>query len=360
VKALELRTTPQKAARAVSLRYVADDEPGYSPKPKGKKFIYLSPQGKVVSKPSLIKRFDALAIPPNYKNVWICKDETGHIQATGIDAKGRKQYIYHPRWRDVRDGVKFETITQFAALLPRLRERVDQDLKGSIHNDTDLSRERLVAALVRLLDKTLIRIGNETYAKENGSYGLTTLRKKHVSVDKEEVEFAFRGKSGQYHTVSLNDKALVKIIRACQELPGYELFKYVDEKGQVSSLGSADVNAYLQEVTEHPFTAKDFRTWAATVSAAEQLGNIECPEKEPQRKQCIVQAVKDVAKRLGNTPAVCRKSYIHPEILEGFLAGTFPQDYNASLKKARRNKTPFLSTEEKATLNFLERKQKLR
>jgi DNA topoisomerase I len=355
VKALELRTTPQKAARAVALRYVSNDEKGYSRKRKGRGFVYLTSQGKVVHNNMLLKRFTALAIPPNYTNVWICKDERGHIQATGLDAKGRKQYVYHPRWREVRDGVKFQSITQFAELLPSLRERVNRDLKGE---DTNLSRQRIIAALVRLLDKTLIRVGNETYAKENGSYGVTTLRKKHVSVGRNEVEFAFKGKSGQQHVISLEDKALVKIIRACQELPGHELFKYVDEEGKVSSLGSTDVNAYLQEVTEQPFTAKDFRTWAATVSAAAQLGNVQCPSKEPERKQCVTQAVKDVAKRLGNTPAVCRKSYIHPQILEGFLAGTFSEDYSASLKKAKRNKTSFLSTEEKATLNFLESQNK--
>jgi DNA topoisomerase I len=347
-KVLELRVESEKAARAVSLRYVSDNEPGYTRKRKGKGFVYLTAKGKPVKNPSLIKRFNALAIPPNYSRVWICKDERGHIQATAFDAKGRKQYIYHSRWREVRDGVKFETITEFAELLPALRERVKEDLKGD-----DLSRERIVAALVRLLDKTLIRVGNEAYARENGSYGLTTMRKKHVNVDKNEIEFVFKGKSGQQHMISLEDKTLVNIIRACQELPGHELFKYVDDEGKVSSIGSADVNAYLQEVTENPFTAKDFRTWAATVSAAEVLGNTECPEKEPQRKQCISQAVKNVAKRLGNTPAVCRKSYIHPRILEGFLEGTFPKDYSKSLKKAKDNKTLLLSKEEKATLNFL-------
>jgi DNA topoisomerase I len=345
---LELRLESKKAARAVALRYVSDSEEGYTRKRKGRGFLYLTPGGKPVTKPSLIERFKALAIPPNYTNVWICKDEHGHLQATALDAKGRKQYIYHPRWREVRDEVKFESITQFAELLPALRERVNRDLKGD-----DLSSARIVAVLVRLLDKTLIRVGNETYAKENGSYGLTTLRKKHVSVDKDAVEFAFKGKSGQHHTISLQDKALVNIIKACQELPGYELFKYVDDNGRVSSLGSTDVNAYLQEVTKHPFTAKDFRTWAATVSAAQQLGTIECPEKEPERRQCIAKAVKDVAKRLGNTPAVCRKSYIHPKILEGFLEGTFAQDYDKALRRAKRDKTPLLSREEKATLHLL-------
>lgn len=352
MKSLELRTTPQKAARAVSLRYVSDNEPGYTRKRKGKTFSYCTAQGRPVKDKTLIKRFDALAIPPNYTNVWICEADYGHIQATALDAKGRKQYIYHPRWREVRDSVKFETITQFAELLPRLRERVSCDLKGD-----ELSRQRMVAALVRLLDKTLIRVGNETYAKENGSYGLTTLRKKHVSVDEQEIEFAFKGKSGQYHTISLQDKTLVKIIKACQELPGYELFKYVDDEDKVVGLGSADVNAYLQEVTEHPFTAKDFRTWAATVKATEQLGNLTCPEKEPERKRCIAQAVKEVAKELGNTPAVCRKSYIHPQILGGFLEGTLPQDYGLSLKKAKRTKKPYLSTGEKATLLLLENKR---
>jgi DNA topoisomerase I len=348
VKALELRTTPHKAARAVSLRYVSDNERGYTRRRKGKTFSYFTAQGRPVKDKALLKRFAALAIPPNYSDVWICRDEWGHIQATGLDAKGRKQYIYHPRWREVRDGVKFETITQFAEVLPRLRERVSRDLRGE-----ELSRQRLVAALVRLLDKTLIRVGNEMYAKENGSYGLTTLRKKHVSVAKQEIEFSFKGKSGQYHSISFQDKTLTKIIRACQELPGYDLFKYLDDDGKVVGLGSADVNAYLQEITEHPFTAKDFRTWAATVRAAEWLGNTTCPEEEPERRRCVMQAVKQVAKELGNTPAVCRKSYIHPHILEGFLEGTLPGDYSASFRKAKRAKLPYLSTEEKATLFLL-------
>jgi DNA topoisomerase I len=282
---------------------------------RGRNFSYFHPDGRKVTDPALLARIRKLAIPPAYRDVWICGDPHGHLQATGRDARGRKQYRYHPDWRTHRDAAKFDRMLEFGRSLPRIRRRVAQDLRKS-----GLPRERVLATLVRLLESTLVRVGNEEYARANGSYGLTTLRDRHVNVHGDTLTFEFRGKSGIAHSVSVSDPAVARIVRRCVDIPGQELFQWLDADGQRHGIDSADVNEYLREASGGPFTAKDFRTWFATVEALQALRKRPVGNQSEVKRE-IVAIVAAVARRLGNTPTICRKCYIHPEVLTAYGDG---------------------------------------
>jgi DNA topoisomerase-1 len=299
-----------------------------------------------------LQRIKSLAIPPAWKDVWICADPHGHLQATGRDARGRKQYRYHPRWREVRDEVKYGRLIAFAQTLPKLRARADADLRRG-----GLPREKVLAAVVRLLEKTLIRVGNEEYARDNGSIGLTTMRDQHAKIRGGTVRFTFRGKSRIEHAVDLHDARLAKIIRACRDLPGYELFQYVDDEGKRQTVDSADVNEYLREISGQDFTAKDFRTWAGTVLAAQALAEVATFKSKADAKRKIAGAVERVAKRLGNTKAVCRKCYIHPAILDAYMDGATIDTIKARASRMTRGGFQ-LSAEETAVVGVIERRLK--
>jgi DNA topoisomerase-1 len=308
---------PIEAAKAAGLRYVTDTSPGIRRKRAGKHFSYIGLDGKPIRDPEELQRIKSLGIPPAWTNVWICPKKNGHIQATGRDAKGRKQYRYHPRWREVRDATKYDRIIAFGEALPLIRERTSRDLSLP-----GLPYEKVLATVVRLLDETLIRIGNEEYARENDSYGLTTLRSDHVDVSGSKVEFHFRGKSGKEHVTDIKDRQLAKIVKRCQELPGHELFQYYDEDGELRTIDSSDVNDYLREITGQDFTAKDFRTWGGTVIATHTLEEEGAFETQTQGKKNVVQAIKTAAGQLGNTPAICRKCYVHPGVIDAYLNGS--------------------------------------
>ena len=309
---LEAAASPA-VARAVGLRYVTDAGPGITRKRAGKAFSYRAPSGALVKDDDTLRRIRALAIPPAYRDVWICPDPLGHIQATGRDAKGRKQYRYHPRWREVRDAVKFHRMLAFADVLPRIREATDKHLQRQ-----GMPREKVLALVVRLLERTRIRVGNEEYARDNESYGLTTMRNEHVQVHGATVRFAFRGKSGKSHEVAVTDRRLARVVSRCLENDGQELFQYLDDQGQIRSIDSSDVNGYIRAVTGDDFTAKDFRTWSGTVAAAAILRDCAACASQRDGKKKIKACLEEVSKRLGNTPAVCRKSYVHPSVFEAF------------------------------------------
>lgn len=297
------------------LRYVDDSRAGYTRKLTKGAFAYFDTQGKRIDNERDIRRIDALAIPPAYTEVWICPDPRGHLQATGRDARGRKQYRYHPDWRATRDADKYERLLAFGAVLPKLRARVKRDLALN-----GMPRDKVLATVVRLLDTTLIRVGSEEYARENHSYGLTTLRKRHVKVSAGTLRFKFRGKSGIEHDVAVNDARIARIMKRCMDLPGQDLFQYLDAEGARHAVGSSDVNEYLREATGADFTAKDYRTWAGSVFALTALRKLEWATVALARKQ-IVGTIKEVSRLLRNTPAVCRKCYVHPAIIDAFEAG---------------------------------------
>jgi DNA topoisomerase-1 len=316
-----LKLEPAEAAAAGGLRYVSDLRPGIRRTRKGKAFTYAGPDGKAVRDRETLGRIASLVIPPAWRDVWICPDPKGHLQATGKDARGRKQYRYHPLWRQVRDLTKYHRMVPFGEALPAIRARVDHDLRAP-----ELSRTKVLAAVVRLLEETLIRVGNEEYAKQNHSYGLTTLHDSHVKILGDTLRFHFRGKSGKIHTVAVHDARVARIVRGCQELPGHELFQYVDDRGVRHDVTSEDVNAYLHEITGEEFTAKDFRTWAGTVQAALNLRGLPPCTSAAQAKRNVVSAIKSVSETLGNTPAVCRKCYVHPGIVDAYQAGSLLPD----------------------------------
>ncbi len=342
---------PVEAAKAAGLRYVSDATPGIQRKRAGKHFSYLGRDGKPIHDEEQLKRIRSLGIPPAWTNVWICPNPRGHIQATGRDAKGRKQYRYHPKWRAIRDETKYDRMMAFGKALPLIRERVEHDLR--LHG---LPREKVLATVVRLLDTTSIRIGNEEYARENGSFGLTTMRDNHVDVEGATVEFHFRGKSGKDHTIDVKDRQLAKIIKRCQALPGHELFQYYDEHQQLHTIESDNVNAYLQQITGQEFTAKDFRTWAGTVTATCALQDLGEYETQTQAKKNVVRAIEAASKHLGNTPAICRKSYIHPEIIDAYLNGLLLKALQHEDEQAVIEALHGLHPEEIAVLAFLEQK----
>jgi len=313
----EAALDPVAAAQQAHLRYVTDADPGITRHKARNGFDYRLPDGGLVRDIETLRRIRSLVIPPAWTDVWICLRPNGHLQATGRDQRGRKQYRYHPRWREVRDEAKYGKLLVFAKALPLIRARVEADLKRR-----GLPRERVLAAIVRLMELTFFRVGNTEYAKANKSFGLTTLRDRHVAIEGGNIHISFRGKSGKQHETDINDRRLARIVKDCRDVPGYELFQYIDNEGEQRTVDSADVNEYLREITGEDITAKDFRTWAATHLAAQALREFERFDSEAKRKKAIVDAVKKVATHLGNTPAICRRSYIHPAVLDGYLDGS--------------------------------------
>ncbi len=338
-----------RSARTAGLRYVSDLRPGIARKGRGKRVSYIRPDGTVIRGQVCLKRIRSLVIPPAWTDIWICLDPQGHLQATGRDVRGRKQYRYHPRWNDIRNETKYHRMLTFGRLLPRIRRRVTADLRRP-----GLPREKILATVVRLLEVTLIRIGNEEYARTNESFGLTTLRDRHVKVKGSTLRFEFHGKSGIRHSVDVTDRRLARIVRQSQELPGYELFQYLDEDGTRRSITSSDVNGYLQRIAGQNFTAKDFRTWAGTVLAARALKEYagRCDSLK-QAKRNVAAAIGVVALQLGNTKAVCRKCYIHPKIVQAYLDGTLLDSLNRPARRDSLRALPRLPPEEAAVLSFL-------
>ena len=315
---LALSEDSRATARAARLRYVSDEQPGYTRQRWGRGFTYFDKQGNRITDPQQRARFEALVIPPAWTGVWICPYENGHIQVTGRDDKGRKVYIYHSRWEELRNETKFNRMLLFGEALPRLRQRVDQDLRRH-----GVPRDRVLAAAVRLLQQTLIRVGNDEYAQNNESFGLTTLRQEHVDVNGDQLRFQFRGKSGKMQEVSVRDPRAARVLRALQDLPGQEILQYEDEEGNLRDVTSGDVNGYVREATGEPFTAKDFRTWGGTVQAIRVLHQLGEAADENQVEKNLVALFKAVAEHLGNTPAVCRDYYVHPCVPGCYRAGTF-------------------------------------
>jgi DNA topoisomerase I len=339
---------PVASAKAARCRYVDDSGPGIRRVKSGKGFKYVAPNGKTIRDPEVLARIKSLVIPPAWTQVWICPEADGHIQVTGRDQRGRKQYRYHPRFREIREETKYERMMQFAEALPAIRAKVDEDLGA-----TGLTRDKVLATVVRLLEITLIRVGNEEYARENGSFGLTTMRTRHVDINGSTIEFHFRGKSGKEQAVKVQDRRLARVVQRCNDLPGEVLFQYVDEDGTRRSVESSDVNDYLRRISGAEFTAKDFRTWAATVLAAQALKELAAFDTKAAAKKNVVEAVKNVASRLGNTPAVCRKCYVHPQIFDAYLDGALAQTLQRRAEKELRENLPSLSSEEAAVLMLL-------
>ncbi len=340
-----------ESAHDAGLMYVSHDRPGISRRRNGGGFAFFDSAGKRLDNHDDIARIKSLAIPPAWTDVWICPSPRGHIQAVGKDARGRTQYRYHPRWREVRDETKYERMLAFGKALPKIRSRVRRDLRKP-----GLSREKVVAAVVRLLETSLIRIGNDEYARSNHSFGLTTMLDKHVHVKGSQIHFQFRGKSGVQHAIDIQDKRLAKVIRDCQDLPQQELFAFVDHEGKTHDITSSDVNEYLKRVTGDEFTAKDFRTWAGTVLCAIALQEFETFDSQAQAKRNIVAAIESVAKKLGNTSAVCRKSYVHPAVIDTYMEGTLVEMLRRQVEQTLSTSLHRLRPEEAAVLTLLQRR----
>lgn len=350
VKMIE-NADPIAAAKSAGLRYVNDADPGIRRVASGRGFHYEASGGRRVTDPATLGRIKRLAIPPAWTEVWISPREDGHIQATGRDARGRKQYRYHADWRQVRDENKYQRMIAFGKALPRIRRQVLRDLRRP-----GLGREKVLATMVRLLESTLVRVGNEEYARDNGSVGLSTMRDRHVAVKRDTLRFQFRGKSGKRHDIELRDPRIAKIVRRVQDLPGQELFQYVDDHGQLLDVKSEDVNEYLRQIAGAEFSAKDFRTWAGTVLAAIALRQFEKFDTKAQAKKNLVAAIERVAERLGNTPAVCRKCYIHPVILESYLDGATVENILRKTEDSLTHDLPTLNATEGAVLAFLQQR----
>jgi DNA topoisomerase-1 len=342
---------PEQAAKAAGLHYVDDSLPGFSRKKVGTGFGYRDADGKVIRDAEVIKRIRSIGIPPAYTDVWICPDPRGHIQATGRDAKGRKQYRYHQRWSEIRDSTKYAHMLEFAHALPKIRARIDADMKRQ-----GLPREKVLATIVNLLETTLIRVGNEDYVKENKSYGLTTLRNRHVDVDGKELRFEFKGKSGKLWKLKVENRRVAKIVKACQELPGQHLFQYIDENNERQEVTSSDVNDYLREISGLDITAKDFRTWAGTVLAAMALSEFEAVDSQARAKKNIKAAIERVSSRLGNTPTICRKCYVHPEVFNSYLDGNLIADIKQEVEEELKQDIGDLRPEEAALLALLHKR----
>lgn len=345
---MTLELDPQESAEEAGLRYVSDTGPGIRRRRAGKAFSYIGPDGERITDPDRLAWIKGLAIPPAWTDVWICPVKRGHIQATGRDARGRKVYRYHPRWREVRDEAKYGRLVAFARALPRIRRRTERDLRRR-----GLPREKVLALVVRLLEETLIRVGNDEYARENRSFGLSTLRDRHARVRGAEVRFTFRGKHGKEHEIGVRDRRLARLVKQCQDLPGQELFQYLDADGQRVDVTSGDVNDYLREISGDEFTAKDFRTWAGTVAAAMALQEFLEVDDEAGRKKAVVQAIERVAERLGNTPTVCRACYVHPEVIDRYLDGTMVDALSRRAQGVGRG-AHALKPEEAAVLGLLQ------
>lgn len=334
----------EEMADYASLVYINDDEPGYTRARKGKGFAYYDEKGNHLKNDKLVERLSGLGVPPAYNEVWYCQDDRGHLQATGINAQGKKQYFYHPQWEHIRDRVKFNEMVSFGEQLPAIRRRVNKAL-----NEDTLTKEKLAAVVIKLLDVTSMRIGNDEYAKENNSYGLTTLRKKHVDVSDQTIHFEFKGKSEKVWDIEVEDEKLAEAIQACEEIPGYRLFSYFDDQGERCKLQSQDVNDYLKQLTGENFTAKTFRTWNDTTKAVELLKTYRTqPDADEQPKRLISAIVKEVAASLRNTPSVCRKSYIHPGLIEAYLEGRLNTAIEVEAK-------PYFSKVEATTLVLLKK-----
>jgi DNA topoisomerase I len=339
---------PKDAAESAGLRYVSDGGPGLRRRKSGKGFSYTNSNGSRLAEPTTLKRIRGLAIPPAWTDVWICPHSDGHIQATGRDAKGRKQYLYHPRFREVRESTKYEHVVAFAEALPALRETIREHmaLRG-------LPRDKVLATVVHLLQSTLIRVGNDEYAKQNNSYGLTTLKNRHVAVEGTEVCFRFTGKSGKQWSLTVKDRRIAKIMRACQDLPGQDLLQYLDDEGKPQHVTSTDVNAYLKEITGKDITAKDFRTWAGTVLAAMALKEMQTHDSAAQAKRNVRAAIQRIAVCLGNTSTICRKCYVHPEVLSSYLDGSLVLEIGSAAETEPPRGLAGLSPEEAAVFAML-------
>ncbi|HET9879647.1 MAG TPA: DNA topoisomerase IB [Candidatus Limnocylindria bacterium] len=339
---------PQASAEEAGLRYLTDAQPGVRRRRAGKGFTYIGPDGARISDPDRLAWFRRLAIPPAWNDVWIAPIKRGHLQATGRDARGRKVYRYHPRWRAVRDEAKYGRLVEFARALPRIRRATDRDLRRR-----GTPREKVLALVVRLLEATLIRVGNEEYARENRSFGLSTLRGRHVDVRGNRLTFSFRGKSGREHEIEVVDARLARLVSRLQELPGQQVFQYLDEDGRRQPVDSSDVNDYLREITGQDFTAKDFRTWAGTVAASMALQDYTTFDSDADRKRAVVDAIETVAKQLGNTPTVCRQCYVHPDVIASYMDGTLVDALSRRARGAGRG-AHALKPEEAAVLGLLQ------
>ena len=340
----------REAATRAGLSYVTDGVAGIRRQRAGRGWVFFAPDGSRIGDAAERARIQSLVIPPAWTDVWICPDPRGHIQVTARDTRGRKQYRYHPWYRDARDKSKFRRMLEFSEILPDVRERVERDLRAH-----DLSRRQVLATVVLLLDKTLIRVGNDEYARENRSFGLTTLRGRHVQIEGSKLHFSFRGKSGVNHQVAITDRRLARIVQQCQDLPGQELFQYVDARGKRQTISSDDVNAYLRETTGRDITAKDFRTWAGTMLAAKHLCAIGPASSRREAERNVVRAIDTVADRLGNTRAVCRKYYVHPGLVRAYFMRLTPTLSSASSPRQYRREHPraALRRDEVAVLQFL-------
>lgn len=347
-RAPDVIVDPEESAEEAGLRYVSDANPGIRRRRAGKGWAYYDASGGRITDEKRLAWFKRLAIPPAWTDVWICTDRRGHIQATGRDARGRKVYRYHPRWRQVRDEAKYGRMLAFARALPKIRKRVEADLALP-----DLPRQKVLAAVVALLERTRIRVGNEEYARENRSFGLTTLRARHARIRGGQMTFAFKGKSGKEHEVEVADRRLARIVARCQELPGQQLFQYVDDDGERHSVASDDVNEYLREITGEDFSAKDFRTWAGTVLAAMALQEFREFDTEADAKRNVVRAIETVAEKLGNTPAVSRASYVHPQVIDAYLEGDLLQQVREEADRKLRQDLAKLTAEEAAVFALL-------
>lgn len=350
-RSFELITDPKKSAKKAGLIYIDHQGKGFRRVKRGKIFEYLDLKDKTIKNKKTLQRIHSLVLPPAWKEVWISPLANGHLQATGRDVRGRKQYKYHPEWRAFRDQTKYDRMLAFGKALPKIRARVKKDLalKG-------MPREKILATVVEVMQKTLIRIGNEEYAHKNHSYGLTTFRGKHVDIHGAEVTFHFKGKSGVKHNIELRDRRLAKIIQKCHDLPGHELFEYKDKKGNVHSIGSTQVNQYLKEISGEDFTAKDFRTWYGTVLAAEALAAFEEFDSQAQAKKNVLKAIESVAKKLGNTKAICKKCYIHPAIMDSYIDKTLLKNLKVEMKSIVSKPSSHLDPLEAAVIAFLYQK----
>jgi DNA topoisomerase-1 len=343
-----------ESAEAAGLRYVTDAAPGIRRQRRGRGFVYFAIDGQVIRDKAELERIRRLVIPPRWTNVWICPIPSGHLQVTARDARGRKQYRYHPTYRAVRDETKFGRMIAFSEILPLIRERVERDVALP-----ELARDKVLATVVWLLERTLIRVGNDEYARDNGSFGLTTLRRRHVTVSGAKLRFEFRGKSGVPHSVAITDRRIARVVQRCQELPGQELFQYLDDDGRRQSVDAGDINEYLRRITGRQVTAKDFRTWAGTTLAAASLRELGKFKTEKQAKANIVTAIDQISKRLGNTRAVCRKYYIHPVILEAYFEGvTIPPTPGEARQLRTSGRPPALRRDELAVIELLRQRSK--
>jgi len=343
-----------ESAEAAGLRYVTDAAPGIRSQRRGRGFVYFAIDGQVIRDKAELERIRKLVIPPRWTNVWICPIPSGHLQVTARDARGRKQYRYHPTYRAVRDETKFGRMIAFSDILPLIRERVERDVALP-----ELARDKVLATVVWLLERNLIRVGNDEYARDNGSFGLTTLRRRHVTVSGAKLRFEFRGKSGVPHSVAITDRRIARVVQRCQELPGQELFQYLDDEGRRQSVDAGDINEYLRRITGRQVTAKDFRTWAGTTLAAASLRELGKFKTEKQAKANIVAAIDQISKRLGNTRAVCRKYYIHPVILEAYFEGvTIPPTPGDARQLRTSGRPAALRRDELAVIELLRQRSK--